>query len=81
MVSEFIMGSVFDKMSRNMYAGVCYKCGAYVPPGFGQYERHWDAGKIYWKIHCVKCASGRTVKETDPEVQKALRKRDERERR
>lgn len=66
-------------MSRNMYPGYCYKCGKYVAPGYGHYERHWKNGKVYWKIQCVKCASGRTVKETDPEVQRALRMKEERE--
>lgn len=65
-------------MSRNMYPGYCYKCGSYVPTGFGHYERHWKNGKVYWKIHCVKCASGRTVKESDPEVLKAVRLKNER---
>ena len=65
-------------VSRNMYPGVCYSCGASVPTGFGHYERHWANGKVQWKIKCVKCASGRNVKETDPEVQKAIRQREER---
>lgn len=66
-------------MSRNMYPGTCYCCGVHVPTGFGHYERHWDHGKVFWKIKCVKCASGRTVKENDPEVQKALKMKAERE--
>ena len=52
-------------MARNKYAGFCYKCNVYVPPGFGHFERH-NGG---WRVHCVKCASGRIVKETDYEVQ------------
>ncbi len=51
-------------MARNKYAGTCYCCKANVPPGFGHFERY----KGSWRIKCVKCASGRMVKETDREV-------------
>lgn len=61
-------------MSRNMYPGVCYKCGKWTPAGFGHYERCHGG----WRIHCVKCASGRTVNKDDPEVKRALKLRDER---
>ena len=54
-------------MARNKYGGICYSCNNYIPPGFGHFERH--AGS--WRIKCVKCASGRVVKETDREVQRA----------
>lgn len=59
---------------RNRYRGVCYKCGAVVPPGFGFFEKNhgqFRGGK--WRVQCVKCCDGRTVKETDPEVQRARR--------
>lgn len=51
-------------MARNKYAGSCYCCGQWIEPGFGHFERH-NGG---WRIKCVKCASGRVVKETDKEV-------------
>lgn len=67
-------------MARNKYPGYCYECGKYVPPGFGHFERNWKWRKLpkngganghcRWRIHCVKCASGRTVKDTDYEVQR-----------
>ena len=50
-------------MARNRYPGYCYCCGAYVPTGYGHFERH----KGGWRVKCVKCASGRTVKDTDKE--------------
>lgn len=59
-------------MSRNKYPGYCYCCGEYVKPGFGHYEKtrgrnmYRQYGK--WRIKCVKCASGRTVHDTDKEV-------------
>lgn len=28
-------------MARNLYAGFCYVCGAYVPPGYGHFERRY----------------------------------------
>lgn len=52
-------------MARNRYPGYCYCCGAYVPTGYGHFERH----KGGWR---VKCTSGRTVKDTDKEVKKAI---------
>lgn len=51
-------------MARNKYPGTCYKCSVWVPPGYGHFERHFG----HWRIHCVKCASGRIVKDTDKEV-------------
>lgn len=56
-------------MARNRYPGYCYCCGAYVPTGYGHFERH----KGGWR---VKCASGRTVKDTDKEVKRAIMLRD-----
>lgn len=56
-------------MARNRYPGTCYCCGAHVPVGFGHFERH-NSG---WRIKCVKCASGRIVKETDKEVQRVVK--------
>lgn len=54
-------------MARNRYPGVCYCCGKWVPVGYGHFERH--AGG--WRVKCVKCASGRTVTDKDPCVQRA----------
>lgn len=54
-------------MARNKYPGYCYCCGSYVPAGYGHFELHrirWST----WRIKCVKCASGRIVHDTDPEV-------------
>ena len=51
-------------MARNKYEGFCYKCNKWTPPGFGHFERY----NGIWRIKCVKCASGRIVKETDEEV-------------
>lgn len=59
-------------MARNRYPGYCYCCGAYVPTGYGHFERH----KGEWRVKCVKCASGRTVKDTDKEVKRAIMLRD-----
>lgn len=56
-------------MARNRYPGNCYCCGNYTPAGYGHFERHMDS----WRIKCVKCASGRTVKDTDREVIKTRR--------
>lgn len=52
-------------MARNLYAGYCYKCNAYVPPGYGHFERHYG-NYPKWRIKCVKCASGRIVTDDDP---------------
>lgn len=62
-------------MARNRYPGYCYCCGAYVPTGYGHFERH----KGGWRVKCVKCASGRTVKDTDKEVKRAIMLRDNRD--
>ena len=55
-------------MARNKYAGYCYCCGTFVPVGYGHFERRWGKDGNKWQIKCVKCASGRTVKDTDREV-------------
>lgn len=52
-------------MPRNKYPGVCYCCGAQVPPGYGHFERH-NSG---WRVKCVRCASGRTMTDKDSGVQ------------
>lgn len=56
-------------MARNRYSGYCYRCGKYVPVGYGHFERY----KGTWRIKCVKCASGRIVKDSDKEVQRAIK--------
>lgn len=62
-------------MARNMYAGYCYKCGAFVQSGYGHFEKiHGYNVGAKWRIKCVKCASGRTVTDADPCV-KAVRAR------
>lgn len=55
-------------MARNRYPGYCYKCGEHVPIGYGHFERY----RGMWRIKCVKCASGRIVKDTDKEVKRAI---------
>ena len=63
---------------RNRYAGVCYKCGTLVPPGFGFFEKNrgqFVGGK--WRVQCVNCCDGRTVKESDREVKRAIMLRKE----
>lgn len=57
-------------MARNRYPGCCYCCGKYVPPGYGHFERRWGKTGNKWRIKCVKCASGRIVKDSDKEVQR-----------
>lgn len=57
-------------MARNKYAGYCYFCGEWIEPGFGHFERYRGS----WRIKCVKCASGRTVRETDREVVRVRKK-------
>lgn len=57
-------------MARNRYAGYCYCCGKYVPTGYGHFERVYNTLGMKWHIKCVKCASGRTVRDTDREVQR-----------
>ena len=64
-------------MARNKYEGYCYCCGSFVPVGYGHFERRWGKDDNKWQIKCVKCASGRIVKETDKEVQRVRRERDE----
>lgn len=65
-------------MARNRYEDYCYACGEYVPVGFGHFERVYN-GTAKWRIKCVKCTSGRTVKPTDKEVIKAQNLRKESE--
>lgn len=60
-------------MARNMYPGTCYSCGAYVPAGYGHFERRYGQYPK-WRIKCVKCASGRTVTADDPCVKEIERK-------
>ena len=66
---------------RNRYPGYCYKCGSYVPIGFGFFERvnFLEHGRK-WRVKCVKCTDGRTVKPDDAEVRRAQRMHDEAER-
>lgn len=56
-------------MARNRYPGYCYCCGQYVPAGYGHFELQ-RRGPVKWKIKCVKCASGRTVRDSDKEVRR-----------
>lgn len=62
-------------MARNMYPGTCYVCGKHVPTGYGHFERYHG----HWRIKCVKCASGREVKDTDKEVINAKKMKAKRE--
>lgn len=57
-------------MARNKFPGVCYCCGVKVPPGYGHFERIYNAkpGENKWRVKCVKCASGRNITEDDPGV-------------
>lgn len=64
-------------MARNRYVGYCYCCGQYIPVGYGHFERAHDIPGVKWRIKCVKCASGRVVRETDPEVQRAKKIKDQ----
>lgn len=56
---------------RNRYPGTCYKCGKHVDVGFGFFERYHGS----WRVQCVKCCDGRTVRDTDKEVCRAKRLR------
>lgn len=69
-------------MARNRYPGYCYCCGAWVPVGFGHFEyiRAGRCSPVKWRIKCVKCASGRIVKESDSEVVRAKKLREEADR-
>lgn len=58
-------------MARNRYPGYCYCCGVFVPAGYGHFERRYGQPGGKWRIKCVKCASGREVRDTDPEVIRA----------
>lgn len=60
-------------MARNRYPGTCYCCGEKVPTGYGHFERY----KGGWRIKCVKCVSGRVVRDSDKEVKRAIRLREE----
>ena len=66
-------------MARNRYPGYCYCCGAYVPTGYGHFElrRSVPPWEPRWRIKCVKCASGRTVRPSDREVKWAEHLRDQ----
>ena len=55
---------------RNRYEGYCYKCGSFVPVGYGFFEKHRD-GNRKWRLQCVKCCDGRDVKDNDKEVRRA----------
>lgn len=57
-------------MARNKYPGPCYCCGKWIEPGYGHFERIYNAppGAAKWRIKCVKCASGRNLTEKDPGV-------------
>lgn len=57
-------------MARNVYPGQCYCCGAWVEPGYGHFEKIYNAapGTPKWRIKCVKCASGRILTDKDPGV-------------
>ena len=33
-------------MARNKYPGTCYCCRAWVPPGYGHFERHAGHGRV-----------------------------------
>ena len=43
-------------MARNLYAGRRYCCGAYVPVGYGHFERHYnpDPKGARWR-HMLQC--------------------------
>ena len=58
---------------RNAFPGYCYVCGDYVPTGFGFFERipHHKRQGRKWRVKCVKCADGRTVKASHREVRRA----------
>lgn len=50
-------------MARNLYAGRCYCCGAYVPVGYGHFERFHackDSGNYPDKVE-LKMADGKMV--------------------
>ena len=64
---------------RNRYPGYCYKCGCYVPVGFGFFEKRKKNRSTKWRVQCVKCCDGRDVKETDREVLRAKKLRAESE--
>lgn len=42
----------------------------------GIFERIYNSSGNKWRIKCVKCASGRTVKSTDREVLRARNMKD-----
>lgn len=64
---------------RNMFPGYCYKCGRYVPTGYGFFEkvpRKLRAGRAKWRVQCVECADGRKVAESDEAVISTRNRRD-----
>ena len=54
-------------MARNKYHGYCYCYGTYVTAGYGRFELNRSVWSK-WRIKCIKCASGRIVHDTGPEV-------------
>lgn len=62
---------------RNMFPGYCYKCGQYVPTGFGFFERvNFRQYGRKWRVQCVGCCDGRKVRQEDCEVRNAIKNRD-----
>lgn len=46
-------------MARNLYPGYCYKCGKYVEPGLGYFERTKKrTGGSKWRVQCYECCNG-----------------------
>lgn len=42
---------------RNQYGGDCYRCGLWVPPGAGYFEK--VRGKPGWRVqHCYRTHNG-----------------------
>ena len=41
-------------MARNRYPGYCYCCGAYVPTGYGHFERRWG-GEVRQSLASEMC--------------------------
>lgn len=63
---------------RNAFPGVCYVCGEHVPTGFGFFERIPKSKRQgrKWRVKCVKCTDGRTVRCSHREVKNAEKRRD-----
>lgn len=62
---------------RNAFPGTCYVCGEYVPTGYGFFERipHNRRNGRKWRVKCVKCTDGRTVRDCHREVHTAQRRK------